>query len=85
MGVSLAIETRNSMYSLVFSFEEELSLIDFGQNPIDTILFLYIQQVPEENYFIKEAFIEGNKLIALLSFKKSFSASSGSATFLSST
>jgi len=85
MDVSLSVETRNSMYSLVFSFEEELTLIDFDKNPIDTILFLYIQQVSEENYFIKEAFIEGNKLIAQLSFRQSFSASSGSATFLSST
>jgi len=64
MDVTLSVEKRDSLYCLVFSFDEDLTDIDFDKYPIDTILFLSIDQVSEDYYYIKESFIEGNKLIA---------------------
>jgi len=82
MDVSLSLVIEKSHYWLVFTFEEDLALIDFDENPIDTILYIYIQQVPSENYSITDAEIVGNKLKVSLSFLNSFSATSGTATFI---
>jgi len=82
MDVSLAVVVENSAYWLVFTFEEDLALINFDVNPIDTILYIYIHQVPSENYSVANTEIVGNKLKVSLSFVNSFSATSGSATFL---
>jgi len=60
MDVSLSLVINNSAYWLVFTFEEDLSLIKFDENPIDTILYIYFQQVPSENYSISYAEIAGN-------------------------
>jgi len=62
MDVSLSLVIENSAYWLIFTFEEDLALINFDETPIDTILFIYIQQVPSENYSITYAEIEENKL-----------------------
>jgi len=50
LNVSLSVIIENSAYYLVFTFEEDLALINFEENPINTILFIYIQQVPSESY-----------------------------------
>ena len=60
MDVSLSVVIENSAYWLVFTFEEDLALINFDENPIDTILYIYIHQVPSENYSIANTEIVGN-------------------------
>ena len=60
MDVSLSLVIENSAYWLIFTFEENLALINFDENPIDIILFIYIHQVPSENYSITNPEIQGN-------------------------
>ena len=82
LNVSLSLIIENSAYWLVFTFDEDLTSINFDDNPIDTILYIYIQQVPSENYSISYAEIVGSKLKVSLSFLNSFSATSGTAMFI---
>jgi len=77
MDVTLSVILQDQTYSLVFQFENQLDNIDFTLYPIDTLIYLYIQQVPSETYKISSSTVEGSKLILTLSFTQSFSASGG--------
>ena len=82
MGVSLNIESLNSRTTLVFTFDEILAPIDFKAYPIDTIIYMYISNVPVENYSLNDPTIEGNRLTVKISFTQTVSVSQGNAIFL---
>jgi len=54
MNVSLSVEIIDSQFCLIYIFDENLADIDFIEFPIDTLIFIYINQVPSENYFVSQ-------------------------------
>lgn len=45
MDTSLTLEVENFEYYLVFTFDEPLDEIDFEENLIDSLIYVYISDI----------------------------------------
>lgn len=54
MGVSLSVKIERSKFYLVLTFEKGLEKIDFEKFPIESLVSIYILQIPKTYYSIED-------------------------------
>lgn len=82
MNVSLNLEQKNYEYYLVFTFEDSLNDINFLENFIENLIYIYFSNINQQSFTVDFPLISDNILKVHLSFCQSFSASFGSILFL---
>jgi len=68
MDVTISTKRKNSYLQLVLTFEENIDLINFDVYPIDSLIYIYISQIQQEDYSIEISYIENSNLILMLNF-----------------
>jgi hypothetical protein len=82
MDVTISSYVKDSKLQLVLTFEKTLDSINFETYPIDTLIFIYISQIKQEDFSITSCYVENANLIITLTFAVSISSTVGGLTFL---
>lgn len=58
MNVSVELMMINSDNNLVFTFDENLSNMDFTDLPIESLIYIYITSIPQNSFSISNSKVE---------------------------
>ncbi len=52
MNVNVSVNKEDGKFKLIFEFDEDLDSLDFGSLLIDSLIYLYIYNLPNDSYSI---------------------------------